>query len=113
MEVDPARIWYSQPSISDKFSDGTPISKTLREVLANPEKLALLPLIDVCDHQRVRGGVNGQYMACTGNRRLFIFKVLKTLGKLRTVRVRFGTYVSKLMSQKSARKLFRPAAYDY
>lgn len=76
-------IRFSQPKISTKFQDGRLLKDTLQEILHNPEHMIreTIPPIEVYWSSK------GYYAAATGNRRLYLFKLLSKYGLKKAVPV--------------------------
>ena len=64
----PSEIFYSHDSMSMKFTDGTPVASTFKDLLFGDMAVSQLPKMQV--HK-----LGGCYYAISGNRRLRILKV--------------------------------------
>jgi hypothetical protein len=89
MQISPSDILYSQDSISYRFTDGKTLEETFRLLLN--EKLAAddIEPIDVVKDD------SGRWWALHGNRRLFLYKMLKRFGLIDLIPVRNNGDVSQ------------------
>lgn len=80
MELNPSEIRYAQDSIAETFADHTPLTSTFARLLAGELSSEDLPPIE-CLFK------DGNWYATSGNRRLYLFKKLKELGRLDKIAV--------------------------
>ena len=72
--IDPANVRYSQDTIKGQFGDGKEIGDTFHQLLNRDISVDDIPPIQVIKDE------SGVYWAHTGNRRLYVFKRLQSLG---------------------------------
>ena len=75
MEMHIDEIEYSQDSIGDRFSDGTPLTELCEDILEGT--VSVYSLSRICVAER-----DGEWFAMDGNRRLFVLKKLYARGKI-------------------------------
>eukprot|EP00933_Yihiella_yeosuensis_P017024 TRINITY_DN14341_c0_g1_i3.p1 TRINITY_DN14341_c0_g1~~TRINITY_DN14341_c0_g1_i3.p1 ORF type:complete len:491 (-),score=63.42 TRINITY_DN14341_c0_g1_i3:39-1511(-) len=82
--LSPFDVLFTQDCISPVFSSGKhknkSIDSTIEEVMEGSSKLEDFPNFDVFE-------VDGRLYACTGNRRLYIWRVLACMGVIKTITV--------------------------
>lgn len=92
VEMSPQSIRFSQLSVDSKFRNGKLLKDTLEEILENPElTIGAIPPI------KVYRSSEGYHAATTGNRRLYLFKLLFEYGLIKSVQV----IVTKKQKSKS------------
>src|SRR6218665_160632 len=87
LTLSPSEIRYSQNSISHKFSDGNLLTSTFAKLISGQLSVTSLPPLK-CVLK------DGNWYATSGNRRLFLYRMLQEAGVLSSITVskknRFG-----------------------
>lgn len=76
----PGNIRFTQDSVGSRFTDGRFVSDTFHQLLDGRISVDDIPAIETV----VDGG---EWWAVTGNRRLYVFRLLETLGVVQTIPV--------------------------
>lgn len=102
-DIAPSLVSYSHRSISRSFRSGTSIDKAIDEIRLGSLNLQDFPPLHVVE-------LSGKIFAVRGNRRLFMHRVLASLGVVRSVRVQFFAPSAPEMQQlRFDDRLGRPA----
>lgn len=80
IKLRPSEIRFTQDSINGYFSSGIKLSESLAELLSGEKTPAHFEKMKVCEFREA-------FWAVTGNRRLFLFKILESLDIVDTISV--------------------------
>lgn len=79
-QLDPRQIRFTHDRISPSFSSGIGLDDTIESILTGQMKVDTIPPLEVVEH-------HAQYYSLS-NRRLFVFRVLASLGKMSRIAVK-------------------------
>ncbi len=79
IEIDPNIIYFTHSKLRKKFSDGKFVEDTLKEIIDGNLKAEDLPTIKIMFDPTTE-----RYISMN-NRRLYVYKQLSSLGKLKTI----------------------------
>lgn len=80
LNLRPSVIRYSHDSIGCKFSNGLPLTSVFAHLISGSLEVADLPRVHVLN-------INGHFWAVTGNRRLYLYRMLEEVGVVETISV--------------------------
>lgn len=103
--LNPENLRFSKDQITDTFDNGVSLEHSYSEVLNGNLHIDSLPPLKVVreSFKYAPFGFSPNYWVVKGNRRLYLYRKLKTIGAISTVRVEIGDEIPQLKANFTTR----------